>query len=108
MRGPLISTLRCSPSAPAASAHVCALAAGNKLTESDPKVLFAPLPVLHVTGELSTTAAARSGAPPYKCPCYKNPKRTGLNFIFPVNLRSEDPPAKWIKAGVCLLTSTEV
>ena len=56
---------------------------GNKLTDSDPKVLFAPLPVLHVTGELATTAASRAGAPQYKCPCYKNPKRTGLNFIFP-------------------------
>jgi len=78
---------------------------GNKLTDSDPKVLFAPLPVLHVTGALASASAA--GAPQYKCPCYKNPKRTGLNFIFPVNLRTEDAPAKWVKAGVCLLTSTD-
>lgn len=55
---------------------------GNKLTDSDPKVLFAPLPVLHVTGALAVSGgAAASGAPTYSCPCYKNPKRTGLNFI---------------------------
>ena len=80
--------------------------AGNKLSESDPKVLFAPLPVLHVTGMLAT--AVVSGAPQYRCPCYKNPKRTGLNFIFPVNLRTEDTPAKWIKAGVALFCATEM
>ena len=78
----------------------------NKLTDSDPKVLFAPLPVLHVTGELFNPSG-KGGAPQYKCPCYKNPKRTGLNFIFPVNLRTEDSPAKWIKAGVCLLTAID-
>ena len=78
---------------------------GNKLADSEPKVLFAPLPVLHVTGTLAS--AAVSGAPQYNCPCYKNPKRTGLNFIFPVSLRTEDAPAKWIKAGVALFCSTE-
>ena len=25
-----------------------------------------------------------------------------------IHLRTEDAPSKWIKAGVCLLTSTEV
>ena len=58
-----------------------------------------------VTGVLA--ADKKSDMYAYSCPCYKNPKRTGLNFIFPVNLRTDDAPAKWIKAGVCLLTSTE-
>ena len=81
---------------------------GNKLADSVPKVLFAPLPVLHVTGVLALPPGASSGPPQYNCPCYKNPKRTGLNFIFPVSLRTEEAPSKWILRGVCLLTSTEV
>ena len=79
---------------------------GNKLTDSDPKVLFAPLPVLHVTGVLANPGGG--GQPMYNCPCYKNPKRTGLNFIFAVDLRSEEAPSKWVLRGVCLLTATEV
>ena len=63
--------------------------------------------MLHVTGALAGPAGA-SGTPQYKCPCYKNPKRTGLNFIFAVNLRTEDSPAKWIKAGVALFCSTDL
>jgi len=80
---------------------------GNKLADSEPKVLFAPLPVLHVTGVLADKGDGKGGTPQYKCPCYKNPKRTGLNFIFVVNLRSEEQPTKWVMKGVCLLTSTE-
>jgi dynein heavy chain len=80
---------------------------GNKLADSEPKVLFAPLPVLHVTGKLEDKDKAASGTPQYNCPCYKNPKRTGLNFIFEVNLRSEEHASKWVLRGVCLLTSTD-
>jgi len=80
---------------------------GNKLADSEPKVLFAPLPVLHVTGVLADRDKSGSGTPQYTCPCYKNPKRTGLNFIFEVNLRSEEHPSKWVLRGVCLLTSTD-
>ena len=29
------------------------------------------------------------------------------NFIFPVDLRSEEPPQKWILRGVCLLCSKD-
>lgn len=38
----------------------------------------------------------------YVCPCYKNPLRTDRNFIFNVDLRSEEDPAKWALEGVAL------
>ena len=79
---------------------------GNKLADSEPKVLFAPLPVLHVTGILLNPSGT-SGAPTYQCPVYKNPKRTGLNYVFTVSLRTEEAPSKWCLRGVCLLHSTE-
>ncbi|KAJ1633354.1 dynein heavy chain and region D6 of dynein motor-domain-containing protein [Pavlovales sp. CCMP2436] len=77
-----------------------------RLVDSDPKVLFAPLPVLLISACLQT---ARKIDPNhnYICPMYKNPTRTGLNFITPVDLRTEEPPNKWTLRGVCLLTSKD-
>ena len=80
----------------------------NKLADSEPKVLHASLPVLHVTGALVVASGPGGGAAPaYACPCYKNPRRTDLNFIFAVDLRSEEAPSKWTLRGVCLLTSKD-
>ena len=70
-----------------------------------PKVLYAPLPLLHVTGVLAANKDAGAGA--YNCPCYKSPMRGGLHFVFDVDLRTEDPPARWILRGVCLLTTKD-
>ena len=61
----------------------------------------------YVASIVGLSGPVPAGAPQYKCPCYKNPKRTGLNFIFPVSLRTEDPPSKWVLRGVCLLTTKD-
>ena len=79
---------------------------GNKLADSEPKVLFAPMPVVLVSGQLASDAT--KGGQIYSAPCYKNPKRTALNFIFALDLRTEDPPSKWTLRGCCLLTSKDV
>jgi len=79
---------------------------GNKLADSEPKVLFASMPVVLVSGQLASDAA--KGGQNYSAPCYNNPKRTALNFIFAVDLRTEDPPSKWTLRGCCLLTSKDV
>ena len=78
---------------------------GQKLTDSNPKVLYAPLPVLLVTGVL--LSEKKTDAYSYTCPCYKNPQRGGKNFIFAVDLASGDPPQKWTLRGVALLASKE-
>ncbi|XP_077580363.1 dynein axonemal heavy chain 8-like [Stigmatopora nigra] len=70
------------------------------LCESAPKVLFTPLPVIHMF-------AINSTAPPdpkyYVCPIYKKPKRTDLNYITAVVLGTFHPPDHWIMRGVALL-----
>ena len=75
---------------------------GARLVDSPPKVLFTLLPVLHVT-------AINSSTPPdpraYVCPVYRIPKRTDLNYIFDVYLRTDEPADKWVLRGVCLLCS---
>ena len=66
-------------------------------------MLYAPLPVLYVTGVLASDKKGDAGFS-FTAPCYKSPKRTDPNFIFAVDLRTEEPPAKWVLRGVCLLT----
>ena len=60
---------------------------GNKLADSVPKVLFAPLPVLWITGTLASASKVDKNVY-YTCPTYKAPRRTGLNYITAVDLRT--------------------
>ena len=75
---------------------------GNKLTDSDPKV-FSRLPVLR---DGCARQSGRRRPADVQLPLLQNPKRTGLNFIFAVDLRSERPASGCCR--VCLLTATGV
>eukprot|EP00462_Mataza_sp_D1_P007532 CAMPEP_0175123998 /NCGR_PEP_ID=MMETSP0087-20121206/2542_1 /TAXON_ID=136419 /ORGANISM="Unknown Unknown, Strain D1" /LENGTH=4569 /DNA_ID=CAMNT_0016405727 /DNA_START=105 /DNA_END=13811 /DNA_ORIENTATION=+ len=69
-----------------------------KLKESAPKELFTPLPVLKVTAVTSERSRKIYSAPGkyfYDCPCYAQPKRTDLNYIFVVKLESDRPANHW-------------
>jgi dynein heavy chain len=58
--------------------------AAGGLAESEPKKLFAPLPVLHVTTLSRAALAERRAAlgPVYECPVYRYPARTGRYHVF--------------------------
>ncbi|KAJ3342801.1 Dynein heavy chain 5, axonemal [Gonapodya sp. JEL0774] len=76
-----------------------------RLTESQPKVIFTAMPVVYVNATNSTD----DGDPRlYRCPVYKRPKRTDLNYIFDVELKPQpnQSPDYWILRGVGLLAST--
>ena len=82
----------------------------NCLVDSEPKVLYAPLPVLHI----SATAEKKKGGKEifYECPIYTCPARAAhgtqlKNYISNADLRSEDPANKWVLRAVCLLTTTD-
>ena len=98
----------------------CAYSRHDKsLVESEPKKLFAPLPVLYVSGTTKSLRAQRikSGAygpnGPYSCPLYRYPARTGRYFICQVDLPSKavDGPAvkpkQWVLRGVGLVITTD-
>ncbi|XP_034008681.1 dynein heavy chain 8, axonemal-like [Trematomus bernacchii] len=70
------------------------------LIESSPKVLFTPLPVIHMFAINST---APMDPKLYICPIYKKPRRTDLNYITAVVLHTVQPPDHWIMRGVALL-----
>ncbi|KAI3374766.1 hypothetical protein L3Q82_021323, partial [Scortum barcoo] len=70
------------------------------LIESSPKVLFTPLPVIHMFA-INSTAPVDPKL--YVCPIYKKPRRTDLNYITAVVLSTIQSPDHWILRGVALL-----
>uniref|UniRef100_A0AAV2L6B0 Dynein heavy chain C-terminal domain-containing protein n=1 Tax=Knipowitschia caucasica TaxID=637954 RepID=A0AAV2L6B0_KNICA len=70
------------------------------------EVLFSPLPVVHVyaisVGD-SKMADSRRTVATYSCPVYKKPRRTDLNYIFFVSLRTNQSAEHWTLRGTALL-----
>ena len=81
---------------------------GKILTESKPRELFSPLPVLYVTAVTNEKSRQilRQGSY-YGCPVYTVPKRTDLAYVFVVNLRAGKDPNHWVLRGVALLCSKD-
>jgi dynein heavy chain len=79
------------------------------LADSDPKKLFVELPMIHL---LPIVDRKKPETGIYMTPVYKVLSRTGTlsttghstNYVIMMELPSEDPQEKWIKAGVaCFL-----
>jgi len=84
------------------------------LAESEPKVLFVPLPVLLVSAnqkkdEEKIKRDTFGPLGPYEAPCYKYRTRTDRYLIFFVTLKwgADKPPAFWILRAVGLLCNTD-
>lgn len=76
----------------------------NRLIDSEPKKLYAPLPVIWVTGVLAKDYKA---ANTFQCPVYLSKRRTAPNYVCSFDLRSLDPPEKWVARGAALLCSCD-
>lgn len=75
-----------------------------KLTESQPKVIHQTMPVIHVS---ATNTPDELDARMYRCPVYRRPRRTDLNYIFDVDLKTNpQSPDYWILRGIALLCAT--
>ena len=81
----------------------------NNLDESEPKKMFAALPILYVTAiNNKKKPDAEKMSASYNCPVYKYPRRTDKYLIFRVPLNCEGTgPNHWKLRGVALLCSTE-
>lgn len=77
----------------------------SKLVESQVKVLFVPLPVVHIFAiNVSSISPAQLQKDLYQCPTYKKPCRTGLTFITTLYLKCGGFKADfWTLRGVALL-----
>ena len=72
----------------------------------DDRTLMSEMPLVHVSTVSSGGVAHDSRL--YSCPVYQVPTRRMKNFVFSVDLRSEEAvPDRWILAGVCILCGTE-
>lgn len=71
-----------------------------RLVESQVKVLFVPLPVVHMYA-VNSTAPKDPGL--YPCPVYKKPCRTDLTYITAIYLKTSQKPTHWVMRGVALL-----
>ncbi|DBB17907.1 TPA: hypothetical protein ACH3X3_002922 [Trebouxia sp. C0006] len=82
------------------------------LAESEPKVLFTPMPIIWMVPKEVT---AFSQFQHYLCPMYKTSERRGIlsttghstNFVMDVRLPSNMSAAHWTKRGVALLTTLD-
>jgi len=81
-----------------------------KLMEPQPKVLFTAMPVVHVYA-INTAGSSKDEKKQainlFHCPVYKKPRRTDLTYIFPLLLRSVQPPEHWTLRGVAILCDTK-
>ena len=84
------------------------------IVESEPKVLYVPLPVLLVTAylkpdEMKSRKDSYGAQGPYDCPCYKYRTRTDRFYIFLVTLKctAEKNPAFWTLRAAALLCNTD-
>jgi dynein heavy chain, axonemal len=82
----------------------------NGLDDPEPKKMFAPLPILHVTAvNKKKSPDAERISTTYPCPVYKYPKRTDKYIIFKVPLACEGSgPHRWKLRGVALLCTTDI
>ena len=82
-----------------------------KLVESPLKVLFTPIPVVHVYAINTATTPAKDDKSKsvniYHCPVYKKPCRTDLTFIFKLMLRTVQASEHWTLRGVAILCDTK-
>jgi len=76
----------------------------NCLAEQHPKVLFVQLPVVHIYAINSTSGRDTRQ---YECPIYCKPRRTDLEFVTFVDLKSKQDPMHWTLRGVALLCDTK-
>ena len=76
----------------------------GKLMEPLAKVLYPPLPVVHV---YAVNTERRHGNNLYECPVYKKPRRTDLTYIFALLLKTACDPDHWVMRGVAILCDTK-
>ena len=74
------------------------------LAEAQVKVLYTALPVVHLYAINSSEPRDKRN---YECPIYRKPRRTDLEFIANIELKTTKPPEFWTLRGVALLCDTK-
>jgi dynein heavy chain len=83
-----------------------------QLEESDPKVLFCQMPMIHIN---PAKRLELREYPHYQCPCYKISTRKGIlsttghstNFVMFIKVNSTIAAEHWVKRSAAMLTSLD-
>lgn len=62
------------------------------------------MPVVNCKAQLINESKEEKGV--YQCPVYKTENR-GATYVFTAQLKTKQPPQKWILAGVALILDVE-
>eukprot|EP00049_Salpingoeca_infusionum_P010530 m.182232 g.182232 ORF g.182232 m.182232 type:complete len:2544 (-) comp14667_c0_seq7:2478-10109(-) len=76
----------------------------NMLCDPPPKVLYTALPIVHLSAINSTADRDKRQ---YECPVYRKPRRTDLEYVTMLDLKTNVAPEKWTMRGVALLCDTK-
>lgn len=79
----------------------------GRLIEPRPKILYEPMPVVHLFAIQEKRKQAPESRVVYTCPVYRKPKRTGLTYVTSLDLSCTKTPDHWIKRSVALLCDTK-
>lgn len=71
----------------------------SSLEESHPKTSFSIVPVVNCRAVVISDKEDKTA---YSCPVYKTIDRM-MTFVFPAQLKTRYPPAKWVIAGVAMI-----
>lgn len=74
----------------------------GSLATARPKEMFCPLPVINCRA----VALAHAERGVYSCPVYRTPQR-GPTYVFSATLKTHEPTAKWVLAGVAILMEVQ-
>jgi len=78
------------------------------LKESPPREPYVPMPMMQVSAITSADHdKLYKSSEYYDCPVYTKKKRTNLNYVFSVKLKTEHPAKHWTMRGVALLCSKD-
>lgn len=77
----------------------------GQLEESAPKVQFSVVPVINVKAAM-VQKDSKEDKGVYKCPTYMTIAR-GNTYVFEAQLKTKQPPQKWIMAGVAMILDVE-
>jgi dynein heavy chain, axonemal len=77
----------------------------GSLEESEPKKQFSIIPVVNCKAQ-EVGKGKGDDKNTYHCPVYLTPTR-GKSYVFPAQLKTKQPPNKWILAGVAIILDVE-
>ena len=77
----------------------------NSIRDAVLKDLYPPMPPVFLKAVTNDKVEVKDT---YECPMYKTKNRNRLTYVWTFNLKSREPPSKWILAGVAVILANDL